>query len=229
MGIRENLSLVRDRIKQAKRRAPNPEDPVWLVGVTKGVSVEQMREALMLGLEAVGENRVQEAKEKVKELGRPVAWHMVGHLQTNKVRDAVPIFDLIHSVDSLRLAREIEKEGSLLGRKVPVLLQVALQAKETQFGVPSDAATLLAKEITSLTHVTLMGLMTIAPLAEDPERTRPYFRQLRELKGRLEKELKIKMGILSMGMSSDFEIAIEEGSTLVRIGRAIFGGEWSHE
>ena len=196
-----------------------------LIGVTKGVDVERIQEAITSGLEAAGENRVQEAREKVKTLGGAVRWHMVGHLQRNKVKEAVGLFELIHSVDTFQLAQEIEKAASLLGKKVPVLLQVNIQGQRTQFGADPEEVIQLAGEIAVLDHVKLMGLMAIAPLSEEPEKNRPYFRRMRELKEALDKEgdPRIKMQYLSMGMSQDFEVAVEEGSNMVRIGRAIFG------
>lgn len=225
MGIRENLLAIRQRIERARRNAPNPKEEVLLVGVTKGVGVTQIREALRSGLEAVGENRVQEAREKVALLGGATHWHMVGHLQRNKVKEAIRLFELIHSVDTLPLAQAIEKEAARVGKEVPILLQVNLHGKKTQFGVDADAADRLATEIAALEHVKLQGVMTLAPWEAHPEDARPFFRRLWELRGALEKKgnPRIEMHTLSMGMSQDFEVAVEEGSNLVRIGRAIFG------
>lgn len=224
MGVRENLLEIKRRMDRASRNAPLPKR-VTLVGITKGVAVAEVRKGIAAGLEEIGENRVQEAQEKVEAVGRAVRWHMVGHLQRNKVKDALRLFELIHSVDTLRLAQEIEKVASLLRKEVAVLLQVNVQGQLTQFGVAPETAPRLAREIAALSHVRLLGVMTIAPLSEEPEKSRPFFRRLRELKEHLEKEgdPRIAMRYLSMGMSQDFEVAIEEGSNMVRIGRAIFG------
>ncbi|MBI4435997.1 MAG: YggS family pyridoxal phosphate-dependent enzyme [Candidatus Omnitrophica bacterium] len=224
MGIREKILSIRERIERSKRNAPELNTPVLLVGVTKGVGLERLREAIQGGLGDLGENRVLEAQGKISHVQEGVQWHMVGHLQRNKVRDAIQLFHLIHSVDSLRLAQAIEKEASLVGKEVPVLLQVNLQGKTAPFGASVDSAAFLVKEISSLKHLKLSGLMTIAPLTEDPEKTRPYFRRLWELKKALERENpSLALRYLSMGMSQDFEVAIEEGANVVRIGRAIFG------
>lgn len=222
MGTRENFLLIEERIQKAKRFAPDRQKEILLVGVTKGVAADEIREAIGAGLRAVGENRVQEAREKVAIIGSSVAWHMVGHLQRNKVREAVRLFDWIHSVDSFPLAQEIEKEAVKFKKEIPILLQVNLQAKETQFGVREEEAISLARKLLGLKQVRLNGLMTLAPLVEDPEKTRPTFRRLREMREDLEKELQVALPHLSMGMSQDFEVAIEEGSTMVRIGRALF-------
>ena len=224
MGTRENLLEVRERIRLAKRNAPDPGEPVLLVGVTKGVAPDRIREAVDAGLTAFGENRVQEAREKVGQFKETVRWHMVGHLQRNKAKEAVRLFHLIHSVDTLPLAEALEKEAALLGKEIPVLLQVKFQEKETRSGVlPEDLLT-LAKEVAPLAHLKLSGLMMIAPLGE-AEVARPYFRELRLLKESFEKEQipGAAMRILSMGMTNDFEVAIEEGANLLRIGRGIFG------
>jgi len=193
-----------------------------LVGVTKGVGLEQIQEAISAGLNHLGENRVQEAREKIFHI-QNVRWHMVGHLQSNKAKEAVRLFHFIHSVDSLPLAQEIEKGATLFGKEVPVLLQINLQGKSAPFGVPPESADALVKEISRLKHLKLSGLMTIAPLSEDPGKTRPYFRRLWGLKETLEEEnSSLALHTLSMGMSQDFEIAVEEGANVVRIGRAIF-------
>lgn len=224
MGIRENLEGVRSRIARARRNAPDREGPLLLVGVSKGVGIERIREAVASGLSELGENRIQEAREKIPRFPE-MRWHLVGHLQRNKAKEAVRLFHLIHSVDSLRLAEVLEKEGRCAGKTVPVLLQVKFQKNPEQFGIPPDEASGLAKKISGLEHISLLGLMTIAPFSEDPEKARPYFRRLRELKEAVAAERfpRVAMRYLSMGMSQDFEVAIEEGANLVRIGRAIFG------
>ncbi|MFH1858447.1 MAG: YggS family pyridoxal phosphate-dependent enzyme [Candidatus Omnitrophota bacterium] len=224
MGIRENLLSVQKRIEQARRNAPSPDAPVGLIGITKEVPLEGLREAVQGGLLDLGENRVQEAREKIPELPQ-VRWHMVGHLQRNKAKEAIGLFHLIHSVDSFRLAEALEQEASRLGKEISVLLQVKLHERATQYGVKPEEVFPLARAVAGMEHLRLLGLMTIAPLSEEPEASRPCFRCLRELKEALEKEKnpRVEMRYLSMGMSQDFEVAVEEGANLVRIGRAIFG------
>ena len=225
MGIRENLLAVQQKIDRAKENASDPKREVLLIGVTKEISVDRIQEAIQGGLREVGENRIQEARGKVPRL-KDVRWHLIGHLQRNKAKEAIQLFDMIHSVDSLRLAETLEKEGSRVGKEVPILLEVNLQGETTQVhGASRDEISLLAEKIASFEHLKLSGLMTLAPFSEDPEHSRPYFRGLRELKEALEKEgdSRMEMRYLSMGMSQDFEVAIEEGANMVRIGRAIFG------
>ncbi len=225
MSIRENLFAIRERIERAKRNGPDPRMSVRLVGVTKGVEIHRIREAVEAGLETIGENRVQEAEKKKALFDLPVEWHLVGHLQQNKARTALRLFQLIHSLDSLRLAETLEKEASRLGREIPVLLQVNIVGKKTQFGVSPEAVSEFAGRVGQFPHLKVMGLMTIGPLAEDPKKSRPFFRRLRQIKEALEKQSirGVQMRYLSMGMTNDFEVAVEEGANLVRIGRAIFG------
>jgi pyridoxal phosphate enzyme (YggS family) len=190
---------------------------VLLIGVSKVVEVERIRAALAAGIGALGENRVQEAKAKVAELGRPVPWHLIGHLQTNKVKDALPLFDLSQSLDRLELAHELERRAAALGRVVEALLQVNVASEASKGGFAPDAVGAALDTIGALSHVRIRGLMVIPPEAEHPEDARPWFRRLRELAD--------KHGLRerSMGMSGDFEVAIEEGATMVRVGTAIFG------
>ncbi|MDY6916667.1 MAG: YggS family pyridoxal phosphate-dependent enzyme [Chloroflexota bacterium] len=216
MGINANVDHVRDRAARAAERAGRPPDDVTIIAITKGVPPERIAEALGAGITNVGENRVQEASEKtayLSERGLHPVWHMVGHLQTNKAKTALDIFDIIHSVDSVRLAESISKRAQ---HPVPVLLQVNISGEETKSGFPVAAAAQAAWEIGRLPNIRVRGLMTIAPMMADPEEVRPVFRRLRELRDSLGLEH------LSMGMSDDFEVAVEEGATLVRIGRAIF-------
>jgi pyridoxal phosphate enzyme (YggS family) len=215
--IRENVERVRERIARAAQRAGRRPDDVLLIGVSKTVDVARIRTALSAGLRALGENRVQEAKTKVTEVGRPAAWHLVGHLQTNKVRDALEIFDVIHSLDRLELARELERRATSRGLAVEALLQVNVAGEATKGGFAPDAVGEALEAIAKLPHVHVTGLMAIPPEGERPEDSRPWFRRLRELAER--------HGVprLSMGMSGDFEVAVEEGATMVRVGTAIFG------
>lgn len=190
---------------------------VRLVCVTKEATVEQIEEALSAGARIFGENRVQAAVAKHKAIGDKAAWHLIGHLQTNKVKDAVRISDLIHSVDSVRLAQEIDKQAGKLGKVQNILIQVNTSGEESKFGITPEAVTGLLKDISIYSNIKVKGLMTIAPEVKDPETVRTYFRALRELRNTIDESW-----ALSMGMTNDFEVAIEEGSTMVRIGRAIF-------
>ena len=215
--IRANLERVQAAIAAACRRAGRSPDDVLLVAVSKTMDAERVRLAIEAGVAALGENRVQEAKSKIEALGHPVPWHLIGHLQTNKARDAVQLFDFIQSVDRLDLAKEIDRRAGALGRTVDALLEVNL-AEEPQKGGARPAevkATLDA--IAALDRIRIRGLMAIPPAVGDPEATRPHFRRLRELRDEAGLEH------LSMGMSADYEIAIEEGATIVRVGTAIFG------
>jgi pyridoxal phosphate enzyme (YggS family) len=215
--IATNLERVRERLAGAAARAGRRADDVLLIGVSKTVDVERIRAAVAAGVTALGENRVQEAKTKVAELGRPAAWHLIGHLQTNKVKDALELFDVIHSLDRLELAREIERRAAARGQLVDVLLQVNVAAEPSKGGVGPDAVGETLDAIGKLAHVRVRGLMTIPPEVEHAEDSRPWFRRLRELAERH------GLRELSMGMSGDFEVAVEEGATMVRVGTAVFG------
>jgi pyridoxal phosphate enzyme (YggS family) len=226
MGTLEtNLNRVRARIGAACRRAGRSDSSVSLVAVTKTVGVPEILELARLGQCRFGENRVQDALAKHAELsGRGFEWHMIGHLQRNKVRDVLKMFSMIHSVDSERLAVEIDKEAAKQGLTVPVLIEVNVSGEATKEGLEPAAVRAVATAVSSMPHVRLAGLMTMAPLVDDAEETRPVFRRLR---GLLE-ELRA-VGLpgadlrhLSMGMTQDFEVAIEEGATLVRVGTALF-------
>jgi len=218
-AIAKNLRRVRERIDAACQRAGRSPEEVTVVGVSKGFPVDAVVAAYKAGLADIGENRVQEATAKVQAAaaqGARPRWHLVGHLQTNKVKTALELFDIIPSVDSLRLAEVISREAGARA-PVPVLLEVNVAGEESKFGLkPDEVASALARA-RALPNVDVLGLMTVAPLAADAEEVRPVFRRLRELGKSLE------LRHLSMGMSDDFEVAVEEGATLVRIGRAIFG------
>ncbi len=215
---------VRSRIASAAERSGRDPLSVTLIGVTKGRTLSLLQEAVEAGIVDIGENRVQEAAVKFREFARPVRWHMIGHLQTNKTRDAVRIFDLIHSVDSRRLAQEIDKEAARINKVQEVLIEVKTSPEASKTGVAPQEAFALLEEAGRLAHIRVRGLMTIAPAVDAPEKARSYFRQLKSIfdsynaRGREEARLKE----LSMGMSDDFEVAIEEGATMVRIGRALF-------
>lgn len=210
---------MRRCIKEASERRGRIANDVTLIAVTKGVGINEINEAIACGITDIGENKVQEAVAKYNQLRilhsafRTMKWHMVGHLQRNKVKDAVKIFDVIHSVDSIELAEELNKH---LDRKVDIFIQVNISGEATKFGIKPDGLLEFSEHIRRLENLNLKGLMTIAPLIANPQQSRPYFRALRLLKD------KINCADLSMGMSNDFEIAVEEGSTYVRIGTAIF-------
>ncbi|RLC82738.1 MAG: YggS family pyridoxal phosphate-dependent enzyme [Chloroflexi bacterium] len=228
VDIEANLRRVRERIAEAAlRKGRRPED-ITLVAVTKTIDPERILIAARLGVKHFGENRVQEALRKIpvvnQALGTPPTWHMVGHLQTNKVRKALGIFDFIHSVDSVRLAREINKRAGRESKVVPILLEVNISGEATKFGFAPEEVEDAVREILSFPNLSVQGLMTIAPIVNDPEEARPFFRRLRELRDYLAEQFpQIDWKHLSMGMTDDFEVAIEEGATMVRLGRAIFG------
>lgn len=231
--LSKNIGDVCRRISDAAERAGrNPED-VLLVAVTKTVDVGLIREAIEAGLRIFGESRVQEAKEKISNLKSQVTppggggiegveWHLVGHLQKNKVKQAVQLFDLIHSVDSVELAREISKHSERICKAQRVLVEVKLSPEETKHGVDRRNLMPVLAEVYSMKYLLLRGLMAIPPFSENQEDTRRYFRELRELRDAAQ-DSGILLPELSMGMSHDFEVAIEEGATMVRIGTAIFG------
>jgi pyridoxal phosphate enzyme (YggS family) len=222
-GISDALSRVRDRIQAACERASRDPATVTLVAVSKTLPAERVREALDAGQQVFGENRVQEALAKMPEVGTGARWHLVGHLQRNKARHAVGAFDLIHSVDGVALARELDKRAAAAGIVQPVLLQLNLAEEATKHGAGEQELDALIEALAPLSHLDVRGLMTIPPPVDDPEQNRPWFARLRQLAERAAPSLG-KTGLeLSMGMTDDFEVAIEEGATLVRVGRAIFG------
>jgi pyridoxal phosphate enzyme (YggS family) len=225
--IADNLKSITERIAKCCERAGRPPDSVKLVAVTKEASIGQMNEAMTAGASSFGENRVQDALIKHRTIGSKAEWHLIGHLQTNKVKDAVSIFSLIHSVDSLKLAQTIDKEAAKLGKRQSILIQVNTSGEASKFGISPEATIDFLKEISLYPNISVEGLMTIAPEAGDPETVRPYFKALRELLNKTGSIIKgcpdgAGYSTLSMGMTNDFEIAIEEGSTTVRVGRAIF-------
>jgi len=216
------LEKVQADIASAAKKAGRAAADIELVAVTKTRTPDNIREAMRAGLHVFGENKVQEAARKITELERG-SWHLIGHLQTNKAKLAVQLFDSIDSVDRLELAQEIDQRAEPLGKTQNVLLQVNVAGERAKFGCTPEAARSLAEAINSLPRLCLRGLMTIAPYAEEPEESRPHFAALRELRDQLERETGLKLPVLSMGMSGDFAVAIEEGSTSVRIGTALFG------
>ena len=221
------LTAVRERLAAAANACGRSPHEVKLIAISKTHPASVIRTAIELGAIDLGENRVQEAEEKIAEIGRERArWHLVGHLQANKARRAVNLFEVIHSVDSLDLARRLDRLCAEEGReKLPVLIQVDLGHEETKSGIDESGLTHMVEGLQSLTHLELIGLMTLPRFFDDTEQSRPFFRRLRELRDKLESQGAFggRKGELSMGMTHDFEIAIQEGATMVRIGTAIFG------
>lgn len=238
-ALAERTLAVRERIARAARRANRAADSVTLVAVTKTVPLERILAAAKLGLSVFGENRIQEAQEKrerlaalaahdasVADLIRDLRWDLIGHLQTNKAGRAVELFDRVQSVDSARVAEALNTRAAALGRKLPILLEVNVGGEASKSGFAPDEVLHAARSIANLPALSLGGLMTVAPIVAQQEDARPIFRQLRELRERLREAVpqgESGWADLSMGMSDDFEIAIEEGATLVRIGRSLFG------
>jgi hypothetical protein len=223
--IKNNLEIINEKIKKAALKVNRNPKGIKLVAVTKTATIEQIKEAISAGVEIIGENKIQEAKEKYQILTTDIEWHLVGHLQTNKVKYAIEIFDLIHSVDSIKLAKEIDRRSLQFGMITNVLVEVNVSGEETKYGIKPEEVKPFLKEISEFSRIKVRGLMTIAPITEVKEKVRPYFRKLSELSKEIKsKNIKnVKMDYLSMGMSEDFEVAIEEGANIVRIGRGIFG------
>lgn len=225
--IRDNLASVRERINIACSGCRRNPAEIAIVAVTKGRSAAEIQEAIESGISYIGENRVQEAMAKFYELQAKncgLRWHMVGHLQTNKTKDAVEIFDLIHSVDSLRLAEEINKQASRISKVQNILIEVNVSGEASKFGVRPEELISIVEKSAGFKNINVQGLMTIAPAVDKAEEARPYFRALRELRDKIyeRRTTNDEPRILSMGMTDDFEIAIEEGSSMIRLGRAIF-------
>ncbi|MEW6170814.1 MAG: YggS family pyridoxal phosphate-dependent enzyme [Candidatus Omnitrophota bacterium] len=227
--ISDSLTSIKNKIASTcKKNGRNPEE-ITLIAVTKNISLEKIEEVLNLGIKNIADNKVQEALSKYSSLKEkfktnPFYWHMIGHLQTNKVKDAVGLFDLIHSVDSLRLAIEINKQAAKINKIQDILIEVNTSGETTKFGIKPQSVIEIIKEIAKLKNINVKGLMTIAPLVDNPEKTRNFFRKLKELIKEFN-ERRIandELRILSMGMSDDYQVAIEEGSTMIRLGRAIF-------
>lgn len=229
MDVVENYRKVCERIRQICQKAGRDPNSVKIVAVTKGHGPEAIKALFEVGHRLFGENRVQEAKIKIPLCPSALEWHMVGHLQTNKVKDAIELFHMIQSVDSIRLAYEINKWAEKFSKRIPILLEVNVAGEATKFGFKSEEVVEAIGEINQLPRLEILGLMTLAPWTPEPEKVRPVFRKLREIKLKCEDKLGAPLSELSMGMSNDFEVAVEEGATMVRIGTAIFGerrGSW---
>jgi hypothetical protein len=225
MTIADNLASIQERISKAALRAGRDPAAIRLVAVSKTVSAESIREAIAAGVTTLGENYVQEARNKIARIGKQVEWHFIGHLQSNKARSAVDLFSMIHSVDRLSLAEALNQEANKQGKILPVLIQVNISGEESKSGINPQETLQLLERIAGLQHLSVQGLMTMPPWFEDPEDARPHFNALRKLREELasKKIHGVSLQELSMGMSGDFEVAIEEGATLVRVGTAIFG------
>jgi pyridoxal phosphate enzyme (YggS family) len=225
MSISSNLEHIHQRISAACTRCGRDPRTVRLVAVSKTKPAAMIEEAAAAGQRLFGESYVQELAAKTEEVRSPVEWHFIGGLQTNKVKYLRGKVSLIHSVDRLSLAREIDRQWARLGKKADILIQVNLGAEETKSGTAEEETLDLVREVSQLPHLNIRGLMAIPPYFEDPEAVRPFFRRLRELAGEIaaRKVPGVEMAELSMGMSHDFEVAVEEGATLVRVGTAIFG------
>ena len=227
--IDQNLALVRDRIeKAAKRAGRNPQD-ITLICVTKQVTLKQVEEVISFGATDIGENRVVDAFLKynqLKDSNNTFKWHMIGHLQSNKVKKALSFFDMIHSVDSARLASEINRQADLVNKRIDCFIEVNVAGEDSKYGIKPDHVHDFVKEVSLLSNIKIVGLMMMAPFVDNPEEVRSYFKDLRNLRDSLLSENIPNTDIreLSMGMTQDFEVAIEEGATMVRIGTAIFSG-----
>jgi hypothetical protein len=223
MDLTVNLELIRRRIRAACDRSDREPNSVTLLAVTKTQPPDIVAAAAQLGLNFFGENKIQEAKAKIPLCPGKLRWHFIGHLQSNKVRDAMQLFQMIQSVDSLSLAQEINKRADEAAVRMPILLEVNLAGEASKFGYRPERLLAEVKEINFLPRIEIHGLMTVPPWTPDAENSRPHFRRLRELKRECEQKLGAPLPHLSMGMSGDFEVAIEEGATIVRIGTALFG------
>ncbi|MFZ4115774.1 MAG: YggS family pyridoxal phosphate-dependent enzyme [Chthoniobacterales bacterium] len=221
--LSDRLAHVRQKIDAAAKRSVRDVSSIGLVAVSKRHSIEKMREALEAGATVFGESRLQEAIEKIPLLPARTHWHFIGHLQKNKARKLLPLFELFHGLDSLELAQDMDRIAAELGLFPRVLLEVNVAGESTKHGFAPDALEPFMEKLLSLPRLQVEGFMTMAPLSKDPEETRPVFSELRLLRDRLATQTGIPLSTLSMGMSNDYEIAIEEGATLVRVGSAIFG------
>jgi pyridoxal phosphate enzyme (YggS family) len=221
--IAENLERVREQIAQAAAKGNRSVDDVELVAISKTHDAAKVREAIDAGQTLFGESRVQEARVKIPELPSNLRWHFVGHLQKNKIRHALPLFELIHSVDSLALAQDINRIAEEDGLHPRVLLEVNVAGEGSKFGFTPEKLREDLENLLALSRLSILGLMTIPPMADATEASRKYFVQLRELRDRLQKEFHVDLAQLSMGMTQDYGVAVEEGATLVRVGTAIFG------
>lgn len=225
MDLKKRLENVKDRINKAAFKCSRAPESIHLVAVSKTIPANRVREAIEAGVTILGENYVQEARNKFNALGTyPVSWHFIGHLQSNKAKYAVRLFDLIHSVDTLKLARELNKQAKKVDKVQDVLMQINISKEQSKSGSDIENAINLIKDIVFFENLSVKGFMAMPPFFNNPEKARPYFLVLRNLRDQIQKAFPgVVLNELSMGMTGDFEVAIEEGATLVRIGTAIFG------
>ena len=223
--IQQNINQIQKRIEAAAQRSGRKKEDILLLAVSKTIDVERIKEAVACGLKELGENKVQEILEKYEPMGEEVKWHLIGHLQTNKVKYIIDKVKLIHSVESLKLAEEISKRAKKANKVMDILIEVNMAAEESKFGVAPEDTLSLIQKIALLDNICIRGLMTVAPFVENSEENRECFRRMKQLSVDInaEKIDNVYMDILSMGMSNDFEIVIEEGATIVRVGTSIFG------
>jgi len=223
--LKQRLENIKERIRKACESCGRDPNSVRFVAVSKTVAADIVKEAIAAGVTTVGENYVQEAREKFKVLVQyPLSWHFIGHLQSNKANYAVRLFDLIHTVDSLKLALELDKQAAKVDKVQQILVQVNISGEDTKSGISADEAPRLISEISRMENIALKGLMTMPPYFYQPEKVRPFFAALRRLRDQIEQtQPNVSLTELSMGMTGDFEVAIKEGATLVRVGTAIFG------
>lgn len=222
MSIKENIERLKEKIDRASERTCQSPEEISIVAVTKTVTPQRIEQAIASGINIIGENRIQEAKKKFPIIGSTVQWHMVGHLQTNKVKDALKIFSLIHSLDSIKLAQEIEKRAE---KSIDCLIEVNTSKESTKFGIAPENLFSFFESLKDFKKINVLGLMTIGPgwAIEDQEASRPCFCFLHKLREELVEKFGRPFPVLSMGMTSDFEVAIEQGATMIRVGTAIFG------
>lgn len=225
VDVAGNYHKILDRISEIAGKCGRHPREVKVLGAAKSQSVGLIRQAIAAGVTLIGENYVQEAETKKAQVLESVGWHMIGHLQRNKAKAAVEIFDLIETLDSVALALELEKQGKRIGKKIRALVEVNLAGEESKSGIAKDDLASLLEAVAKLDHVAVEGLMTVPPFREEPEESRPYFRELRKLKGKFNAQRipHVDLQELSMGMTHDYPVAIEEGATIVRIGTALFG------
>lgn len=223
--VRKNIERIRNAMADAASRSGRNVSDVKLMAVTKTVDDDRLMEAIEAGVDIIGESYVQEAKRKIEKTGRPPEWHMIGHLQTNKAKFVIKLFDMIHSVNRVDLAFELDRRGKNAGRIMKILIEVNVSGEKTKSGVPLTDAVALVRSVAALENLAICGLMTMPPWFEDPEEARPCFTALRDLKNSvIDEDIPgVRMDELSMGMSGDYEVAIEEGATIVRIGSRLFG------
>ena len=224
-NIPENIKVIEEKIARAAERSGRSKDDILLLAVTKTIDIDRIREAVDCGLTELGENKVQELTDKYDTLQRDVKWHMIGHLQTNKVKYIIDKVKLIHSVDSLKLAEEINKRAAAAGIVIDILAEINVAEEDSKFGITCDTAEDTVREMSRLKNIRVRGLMTVAPNVENGEENRPVFRRLKQLLVDINSKNidNVNMDTLSMGMTGDYETAVEEGSTIVRVGTGIFG------